>query len=74
VRQKKKRPDGRRHSSVVFMLLMFFAVPGATVVMVLMVATAVWGEPVRSMFEGSSEQVAYWPGVIGVQLRMTVPL
>ncbi len=47
---------------------------GLIAVMVLMVAMAVWGAPLRGMLEGSSEQVAYWPGVIGVQLRTTVPL
>ena len=44
------------------------------VVMVLMVAMAVWGAPLRVMLEGRREQVAYWPGVMGVQLRTTVPL
>ena len=44
------------------------------VVMVLMVAMAFWGVPLRVMLEGSSEQVAYWPGLMGVQLRTTVPL
>ena len=44
------------------------------VVMVLIVAMAFWGAPLRGMLEGRSEQVAYWPGVMGVQLRTTVPL
>ena len=41
--------------------------------MVLMVAMAFWVVPLRVMLEGRSEQVAYWPGVMGVQLRTTVP-
>ena len=44
------------------------------VVMVLMVATEFPCTPVRLRLEGSSEQVAYWPGVTGVQLRTTLPL
>ena len=43
------------------------------VVMVLMVAVASCAAPLRVMLEGSSEQVAYWPGLTGVQLRTTVP-
>ena len=43
------------------------------VVMVLMVAMAFWAAPLRVMLEGRREQVAYWPGVMGVQLRTTVP-
>src|SRR6266851_2442651 len=42
-------------------------VPGLMVVMVLMVAMAFWGAPLRGMLEGRSEQVACWPGVMGVQ-------
>lgn len=44
-----------------------------TEVMVLMVAVEFWAVPLRVMLEGMSEQVALGPGVIGVQLRMTVP-
>ena len=54
---------------------MFRAVAlGLMVVIVLMVAMAIWGAPLRGMLEGRREQVAYWPGVMGVQLRTTVPL
>jgi hypothetical protein len=45
-----------------------------TSVTVLMVAMAFWVVPLRVMLEGRSEQVAYWPGLMGVQLRITVPL
>ena len=40
----------------------------------MMVAMAFCGAPLRVMLEGSSEQVAYWAGVMGVQLRTTVPV
>ena len=49
------------------------AATGLTVVMVLMVAVAFCALPLRVMLDGSSEQVAYWPGLMGVQLRTTVP-
>ena len=50
------------------------AVAGLIVVMVLIVATALCAALLRVMLEGSREQVAYWPGLIGVQLRTTSPL
>jgi hypothetical protein len=46
---------------------------GLMVVIVLMVTTAFCDAPLRVMLEGRSEQVAYWPGVTGVQLRTTSP-
>src|ERR1700704_1141333 len=76
--QKKSRETGRRQRRVSFRvawgLLLSAVVLGLTVVMVLMVAMALWGAPLRLMLEGRSEQVAYWPGLMGVQLRTTVPL
>ena len=78
--QKQRKAVGSRQrrilSGVLFgeRLLLDVVGLGSTEVMVLMVAIAAWGEPLRVMLEGSSEQVAYWPGVIGTQLRTTVPL
>ena len=76
--QKKSRETGRRQRRVsfraVWMFVLFAVGLGLTVVMVLMVAMAFWAAPLRGMLEGRSEQVAYWPGVMGVQLRTTVPL
>lgn len=76
--QKKRSEAGRRQrmvlSRVELGVVLWTVAMGLTVVMVLMVAMAVWGAPLRAMLEGSSEQVAYWPGVMGVQLRTTVPL
>src|SRR5260370_32050870 len=76
--QKKRSEAGRRQRRVLFRVawvFVLFAVGlGLTVVMVLMVAMAFWAAPLRAMLEGRSEQVAYWPGVMGVQLRTTVPL
>jgi len=47
----------------------------ATEVTVLMVATELCGALlVRVMLDGSSEHVAYWPGLMGVQLRTTAPV
>ena len=43
-------------------------------VMVFIVAMAFWGAPLSVMCEGRREQVAYGPGVMGVQLRMTSPV
>jgi hypothetical protein len=56
------------------LLLLRLELAALTVVMVLMVAVAVWVTPVRLTLEGKSEQLAYWPGVTGVQLSTTVPL
>ncbi len=42
-------------------------------VTVWMVAMAFWGAPLRGMLEGTIEQVAKSAGVMGVQLRTTVP-
>src|ERR1700692_155653 len=71
--QKKRREAGRRRRRVLFRVawgLVLLAVGlGLMVVMVLMVAMALWGAPLRGMLEGRSEQVAYWPGLMGVQLR-----
>ena len=75
--QKKRSEAGRRQRRVLFRVVwgsVLCAVPGLTVVMVLMVAMAFWAAPLRAMLEGRSEQVAYWPGLMGVQLRTTVPL
>ena len=76
--QKKRNEAGRRQRRVSFRVawgLVLFAVGlGLMVVMVLMVAMALWAAPLREMLERRSEQVAYWPGVMGVQLRTTVPL
>src|SRR5713226_966514 len=70
--QKKRSEVGRRQRRVLFRVAWVFVlcavVPGLMVVMVLMVAMAFWGAPLRGMLEGRSEQVAYWPGVMGVQL------
>ena len=57
---------------VVWMLAAVVA--GLMAVRVLMVAMAFWAEPLRVMLEGRREQVAYGPGVMGVQLRMTSPV
>jgi hypothetical protein len=78
--QKKRRPAGRRQRKALSRSTCG-EVPGALcavaagliVVMVLMVTMAFWGAPLRGMVEGRREQVAYWPGVTGVQLRTTVP-
>jgi hypothetical protein len=75
--QRKRREAGRRQRRVLFRVVrgsVLCAVPGLTVVMVLMVAIALCAAPLRAMLEGRSEQVAYWPGVMGVQLRTTSPL
>ena len=77
--QKKRRDAGRRQRRVLFRVVwdeVLAAVGlGLMVVMVLMVAMAFWtAVPLRATLEGRSEQVAYWPGVMGVQLRTTVPL
>jgi hypothetical protein len=78
--QKKRREAGRRQRRVLVLLraawgFVLCAVGlGLMVVMVLIVAMAFWGAPLRLMLEGRSEQVAYWPGLMGVQLRTTVPL
>src|ERR1700754_4124513 len=65
--QKNRSAVGRRQRSVLFrrvwVLSVLWAVgSGLTVVMVLMVATAFWADPLRVMLEGRIEQVAYWPG------------
>ena len=70
--QKNTRAAGRMQSSVVLRDGWFAAVVAS--VTVLMVAMAFCGAPLRVTLEGRSEQVAYWPGVMGVQLRTTVPL
>ena len=42
---------------------------------VLIVAMELCGDAlVRLKLEGRSEQLAYWPELTGVQLRMTVPV
>jgi hypothetical protein len=70
-RRKKRMTAGKRQRSVV-RDRRFAAV--VTSVTVLMVAAAFCGEPLRVMLEGSREQVAYCPGLMGVQLRTTVPV
>ena len=75
--QKKRSAAGRRQRSVLFRFgagSLCAVVLGLMEVMVLIVATAFWAAPLRVMLEGRREQVAYWPGVMGVQLRTTVPL
>src|SRR5271170_6984903 len=76
--QKKRRDAGRRQRRVLFRVVWVFVLCavafGLTVVMVLMVAMAFCAALLRVMLEGRSEQVAYWPGVMGVQLRTTSPL
>jgi hypothetical protein len=74
--QKKRRDAGRRQRRVLlrFAWTLCAVALGLIVVMVLMVATAFWAAVVRAMLEGSREHVAYWPGVMGVQLRTTSPL
>ena len=75
--QKKRRPAGRRQRRVRVRLVwvaLRAVVTGLMDVMVLMVAMAFWVVALRVMFEGRREQVAYWPGLIGVQLRMTLPV
>jgi hypothetical protein len=78
--QKKRRPAGRRQRKALSKLMcgvrgtLCAVAPGLRVVMVLMVTMAFWGAPLRGMVEGRREQVAYRPGVTGVQLRTTVPV
>src|ERR1700749_3555691 len=76
--QKKRREAGRRQRRVWLRVVcgaeLWAVWLGLIVVMVLMVAMAVCGAPLRAMLEGSREQVAYWPGLMGVQLRTTVPV
>jgi hypothetical protein len=75
VRRRKSKPRGSRQSARVGRLEARFCEDVETEVTVLMVATELCGEPlVRVMLEGSSEQVAYWPGLMGVQFRTTVPV
>src|ERR1700723_748884 len=71
--QKRKSEAGRRQRRVLlrFVWTLLAVALGLMVVMVLIVATAFWEAVVRAMLEGSSEHVAYWPGVMGVQLRTT---
>src|SRR6266487_3486544 len=75
--QKKRRDAGRRQRRVLLRVAWGFVLCavalGLMVVMVLMVAMALWAAPFRLMLEGRREQVAYWPGVMRVQLRTTVP-
>ena len=47
---------------------------GTNSVTVLMFAMEFCAAPLRAMLEGRSEQVALGPGVMGVQLRTTVPM
>src|SRR6266566_5176285 len=65
--QKKRNEAGRRQRRVSFRVawgLVLFAVGlGLMVVMVLMVAMAVWGAWLRVVREGMMEQGAHWPGV-----------
>jgi hypothetical protein len=77
--QKRKSEAGRRQSRVLLrcgrvVFLLLAVVGDGSVVMVLMVATALWGVEVSLMLEGSREHVAYWPGLMGVQLRTTSPV
>ena len=76
--QKKRSEAGRRQRRVLLRVVrdeVLAAVGlGLMLVMVLMVAMAFSGAPLRAMLEGRSEQVAYWPGLMGVQLSTTVPL
>ena len=73
--RKKNRAVGRRQRKILSVVRVeLWALVGLVAVMVLMVAVADWVAPLRVMLEGSREQVAYWPGVMGVQLRTMVPL
>ena len=76
--QKKKREAGRRQRRdlfrVVWGLVLLAVGLGLTAVMVLMVAMAVWGAPLRGMLEGRREQVGYGPGVVGGQLGSWWPV
>jgi hypothetical protein len=60
VLQTKRRDAGRRQRRVLFRVVgvLRAEVVGLIVVMVLMVATAFCGAPLRGMLEGSKEQVA----------------
>lgn len=73
--QKKRSETGSRQRRVrLRAVLTEEELLGLTVVMVLMVAMEFCAAPLREMLEGSSEQVAYCPGLMGVQLRTTVPV
>jgi hypothetical protein len=75
--QKKRSDAGRRQRRVLLRRMRGVfcdVVVGLMVVMVLRVAMAFCAELWSVMLEGRREQVAYWPGVMGVQLRTTVPL
>src|SRR5215471_1066104 len=74
--QRKRKETGRRQRMVRLRAGCVRAVElaGLTVVMVLMVAMAVCAVPLRGMPDGRREHAAYWPGLMGVQLRTTVPV
>jgi hypothetical protein len=75
VRRKKRRLRGSRQRAAVDLVAVRSCAVVETEVTVLMVATELCAVPlVRVMLDGSSEHVAYWPGLMGVQFRTTVPV
>ena len=77
LRKKSRTAGSRQRSGVVVRVLRLrsrLLAEVVTSVTVLMVAMAFCAAPLRVMLEGRSEHVAYWPGLMGVQLRITVPL
>ena len=74
VLRKKSKPSGRRQRADSPKVLCVRFCAAATDVTVLMVATeAAEAAPIVTL-DGSKEQLAYWPGLTGVQLRTTAPV